>query len=63
MHSNPAQQAHTYALDRNWVDKDPRLCITYPAFLHILLRRVPLVVALRDPCRLRPHCMPAMASA
>ena len=38
-----------YALERDWVDKDPRLCITYPAFLHILLRRIPLVVALRDP--------------
>ena len=32
-----------------WVDKDPRLCITYPAYSHILLRRIPLVVALREP--------------
>ena len=39
----------SYALDNAWVDKDPRLCITYPAYLHILLRRIPLVVALRDP--------------
>ena len=39
----------SYALDSAWVDKDPRLCITYPAYLHILLRRVPLVVALREP--------------
>ena len=39
----------TYALDNVWVDKDPRLCITYPAYFHILLRRIPLVVALRDP--------------
>ena len=38
-----------YALERCWVDKDPRLCITYSAYLHILLRRVPLVVALREP--------------
>jgi len=38
-----------YALEQCWVDKDPRLCITYPAYLHILLRRVPLVVALREP--------------
>ena len=38
-----------YALDRSWVDKDPRLCVTYPAYVHILLRRIPLVVALRDP--------------
>ena len=27
------------------VDKDPRLCVTYSAYLHILLRRIPLVVA------------------
>ena len=39
----------SYALERCWVDKDPRLCITYPAFLHILLCRVPLIVAVRDP--------------
>ena len=38
-----------YALERSWVDKDPRLCITYSAYLHILLRRIPLVVALREP--------------
>ena len=29
--------------------QDPRLCITYPACLHILLRRTPLIVALREP--------------
>ena len=39
----------SYALDNDWVDKDPRLCITYPAYLHILLRRIPLVVVLREP--------------
>ena len=39
----------SYALDHVWVDKDPRLCITYPAYFHILLRRIPLVVALREP--------------
>ena len=39
----------SYALENDWVDKDPRLCITYPAFMHILLRRIPLVVALREP--------------
>ena len=39
----------TYALEHAWVDKDPRLCITFPAYLHILLRRIPLVVALREP--------------
>ena len=39
----------SYALEHAWVDKDPRLCITYPAYFHILLRRIPLVVALREP--------------
>ena len=38
-----------YALERSWVDKDPRLCITYSAYQHILLRRIPLVVTLREP--------------
>ena len=38
-----------FALERSWVDKDPRLCITHSAYLHILLRRIPLVVALREP--------------
>lgn len=32
-----------------WVDKDPRLCITYPAYLHILLRRVPVAAVIRHP--------------
>ena len=27
----------SYALEHSWVDKDPRLCITYPAYLHFLL--------------------------
>ena len=39
----------SYSLEKAWVDKDPRLCITFPAYLHILLRRIPLVVALREP--------------
>ena len=38
-----------YALERSWVDKDPRLCVTYSAYLHILLRRIPLVISLREP--------------
>ena len=33
----------------DWVDKDPRLCITYGAFEHILLQRAPLAVSLRAP--------------
>ena len=32
-----------------WVDKDPRLCITFGAFEHILLKRVPIAISLRDP--------------
>tara|TARA_Y100001933_G_C18947663_1_gene542315 strand:- start:142 stop:1128 length:987 start_codon:yes stop_codon:yes gene_type:complete len=39
----------SYSLQHDWVDKDPRLCITYSAYLHILLRRIPLVVAFREP--------------
>lgn len=37
------------ALDHRWVDKDPRLCITYAAFGHILLRRVALAAIVRAP--------------
>ena len=42
-------QFKQWALQHDWVDKDPRLCITYPAYLHLLLRRVPLVAVLRHP--------------
>ena len=38
-----------YATQNNWVDKDPRLSISYGAFLHILLKPVPLALALRHP--------------
>lgn len=38
-----------YATRSDWLDKDPRLCITLPAMQHLLLRRVPLLVALREP--------------
>ena len=38
-----------YAIRSNWVDKDPRLCLSYGAFLHILLKPVPLALALRHP--------------
>ena len=43
------QRFAPYALGREWLDKDPRLCITLPAIQHLLLRRVPVLVALRDP--------------
>lgn len=39
----------SYALSDAWVDKDPRLCITFPAYLHLLLYRPPLAAVLRDP--------------
>jgi len=39
----------SYSLSSFWIDKDPRLCITLPAFKHLLLRRVPVVAALRSP--------------
>ena len=38
-----------YALSSRWIDKDPRLCITYPAYLHLLLKRVPLAAVVRHP--------------
>ena len=37
------------AISSNWIDKDPRLCLLYPAYFHILLKRVPLIVCMREP--------------
>lgn len=37
------------ALEHGWLEKDPRLCLTYPAYLHLLLRRVPVIAAIRQP--------------
>ena len=37
------------ALNHSWVDKDPRLCLTYPAFQHILLKRTPIAAIIRHP--------------
>ena len=37
------------ALDHKWVHKDPRLCLTYPAYLHLFLRSIPIVASIRDP--------------
>ena len=37
------------ALSKTWVDKDPRLCLTYPAFHHILLKRTPIAAVIRHP--------------
>jgi hypothetical protein len=38
-----------YATQNTWVDKDPRLSISYGAFLHILLKPTPLAFSLRHP--------------
>ena len=38
-----------YATQNNWVDKDPRLSISYGAFLHVLLKPTPLAFSLRHP--------------
>ena len=38
-----------YALFTGWVDKDPRLSLTYPIFQHLLLRRVPCIIPVRHP--------------
>ena len=37
------------AISNNWIDKDPRLCLLYPVYFHILLKRVPLIVCMREP--------------
>ena len=37
------------ALEDFWLAKDPRLCLTYPAYVHVLLRRVPILAAIREP--------------
>ena len=37
------------ALNQAWVDKDPRLCLTYPAYKHILLKRTPIAAVIRHP--------------
>ena len=37
------------ALNQAWVDKDPRLCLTYPAYQHVLLKRTPIAAVIRHP--------------
>lgn len=39
----------TQAMNHAWVDKDPRLCLTYPAYQHILLKRTPIAAVVRHP--------------
>lgn len=43
------QDFSALALGHIWVDKDPRLCLTYPAFQHILLKRTPIAAIVRHP--------------
>lgn len=38
-----------YALGDRWVDKDPRLSLTFPFYRHLLLKRVACVVPIRHP--------------
>ncbi|WP_063405612.1 MULTISPECIES: sulfotransferase family protein [Prochlorococcus] len=43
------QDFEAYALKVGWVDKDPRLSITFPLFQHLLLKRVPCLIPMRNP--------------
>ncbi|WP_320675986.1 hypothetical protein [Prochlorococcus sp. MIT 1300] len=43
------EEFHDHALNKDWIDKDPRLCITYNAYLHILLKRIPIIGIVRKP--------------
>ncbi len=38
-----------YATSSDWVDKDPRLCLTFPVYENLLLRRIPCLAVLRNP--------------
>ena len=38
-----------FALTSLWIYKDPRFCLTYPAFMHLFLRKIPLSVIIRSP--------------
>lgn len=42
-------QFRDWETTHDWLDKDPRLCLTYAAFEHILLHRVPLALSFRNP--------------
>ena len=46
---NARKDFEDLAITSNWIDKDPRLCLLYPAYFHILLKRIPLVVCMREP--------------
>lgn len=38
-----------WALHKNWIDKDPRLCLTREAYYHLLLKEVPSIAIIRHP--------------
>lgn len=38
-----------WALRKNWIDKDPRLCLTREAYYHLLLKEVPSIAIIRHP--------------
>ncbi len=46
---NARKDFEDLAISSNWIDKDPRLCLLYPAYFHILLKRIPLIVCMREP--------------
>ncbi len=48
---NSRKDFEDLAISSNWIDKDPRLCLLYPAYFHILLKRVPLIVCMREPIK------------
>ena len=47
--SSERKRFRDLALNEVWLAKDPRLCLTYPAYVHVLLRRVPLIASIREP--------------
>lgn len=43
------QTLRPWALKSNWIDKDPRLCLTREAYFHLLLKEVPSIAIIRHP--------------
>ena len=43
------QTLKPWALKSNWIDKDPRLCLTREAYFHLLLKEVPSIAIIRHP--------------
>ena len=43
------QSLKPWALKKNWIDKDPRLCLTREAYFHLLLKEVPSIAIIRHP--------------